>query len=255
MSTPTLKLARLGDGPEIFHTLQGEGVTVGRPAVFLRTSLCNLHCRWCDTDYTWNWVGTPWPHDRDAEPGYAKFRREDEIIEVTVGEAARRILDFACPRVVFTGGEPLLQQEALEGLATALCTAMPGVALEVETNGTLAPEEALAEQVSQFNVSPKLANSGNPAESRRRTGVLRAFLATGRAWFKFVIAGAEDVQEVLDLVRGVPLPADRVLLMPEGRTAEAVAAHRGLAVQLCLEHGFTFTDRLHLRLFGARRGT
>jgi organic radical activating enzyme len=69
-----MKLARLGEGPEIFHTLQGEGVSVGLPAVFIRASRCNLHCVWCDTDHTWNFTGTPWPHEKNAVPGYTAAR-------------------------------------------------------------------------------------------------------------------------------------------------------------------------------------
>lgn len=70
-----MKLARLPDGsPEIFFTLQGEGRHTGLPSVFIRASLCNLHCRWCDTDYTWNWDDTSHAHDKDADPSYRKYR-------------------------------------------------------------------------------------------------------------------------------------------------------------------------------------
>ena len=84
-----MKLAKLGEGPEIFHTLQGEGPSVGVPAVFIRASRCNLHCVWCDTDHTWNFEGTPWPHEKDALPGYAKYRKSDVTIEIEPAEAAR----------------------------------------------------------------------------------------------------------------------------------------------------------------------
>ena len=78
-----MKLARLPDGrPEIFHTLQGEGRNTGLASVFIRSSLCNLHCRWCYTDYTWNLEGTNFAHDRDSDPSYKKYRREDQIIDL-----------------------------------------------------------------------------------------------------------------------------------------------------------------------------
>ena len=83
-----MKLARLGDGAEIFHTLQGEGVSMGVPAVFVRLSLCNLHCVWCDTDHTWNFEGTRWVHEKDGVGGYVKFKKEEVMMEMGVGEVA-----------------------------------------------------------------------------------------------------------------------------------------------------------------------
>ena len=107
-----MKLARLPDGsPEIFHTLQGEGASLGKPSVFIRSSLCNLHCQWCDTDYTWNWEGTPWKHERDGDPGYAKFRKSEQIIQRTPAEVAACAERFPCRHLVLTGGEPLLQEQ------------------------------------------------------------------------------------------------------------------------------------------------
>ena len=51
-----LKVSRQPSGePEIFHSIQGEGVSAGTPTVFLRLATCNLACTWCDTRYTWDW--------------------------------------------------------------------------------------------------------------------------------------------------------------------------------------------------------
>ena len=255
MPTARFKLARLGDGPEIFHTLQGEGVSAGRPAVFVRLSLCNLHCRWCDTDYTWNWEGTPFAHDRDSEPGYTKFKQEDQMLDMAPDQVADIVARWPTRRVVLTGGEPMLQQEGLRDLAAELRARDPAYFFEVETNGTLLPEDSLDRFIGQYNVSPKLENSGNREALRFRPPVLEWFAASGKAWFKFVVSSIEDVAEIRTIINQTGISNERVLLMPEGRTPEAVAAHRDLVVKLCLENGYTFTDRLHLRLFGARRGT
>ena len=96
------------------------GVTTGLPSVFIRASLCNLHCRWCDTDYTWNWQGTPWEHDNDTTPGYQKFKKETHLVELDVAEVARIVSSLPCYNVILTGGEPLLQDEAWCSLHKAL---------------------------------------------------------------------------------------------------------------------------------------
>jgi len=142
-----MKLAKLGNGPELFFTLQGEGVSAGLPAVFVRASRCNLHCVWCDTDHTWNFEGTPWLHEKDATTGYRKHRKEDVTIELSPAAVAEKVAEFPCRRVVLTGGEPLLQ------LDMSLIAALHGrgFSLALETNGTL----PVPEGVDWICVSPK----------------------------------------------------------------------------------------------------
>ena len=251
----TLKLARLDGGPEIFHTLQGEGVSVGVPAVFVRLSLCNLHCTWCDTDYTWNWKGTPFTHENDALPGYEKFDKEDQLIEMSVSEVADEVVKFPCRRVVLTGGEPLLQMEGLEHLIDELRARDGDYFFEIETNGTRVPSSCILDRVNQFNVSPKLENSGNKQTLRIQRDALEFFANCEAAWFKFVVARESDFDEIRALVGEFNIPRSRVLLMPEGRSVEAIHTHRELVIDACLREGFRFSDRLHLRLFGAKRGT
>lgn len=249
-----MKLAKLGDGPEIFHTIQGEGVSAGCPAVFVRTSLCNLHCVWCDTDHTWNFVGTPWPHEKDPVPGYGKHRKEDVILEMTPDEVARRVVSFGCNRVVLTGGEPLLQQEELLSVIHGVRAALPDCVFEVETNGTRVPDAGFAEAVDQFNVSPKLANSGIDETLRIQPAALEGFARMDKAWFKFVVTAPADLAEIQTLRTRFGIPADRVLLMPEGRTAADLDRSARKLAELCRDLGFRFCDRLHVRIWGDRRG-
>ena len=99
-----LKTSRRPSGePEIFHSIQGEGVTAGTPSVFLRLSTCNLACTWCDTRYTWDWDN----HDYDRE-----------VVALDAEDVEQRILGFRCPHLVITGGEPLIQQKALAPLGS-----------------------------------------------------------------------------------------------------------------------------------------
>ena len=247
-------LARLNDGPEIFFTVQGEGVSAGLPAVFVRSSLCNLHCQWCDTDHTWNFEGTPWKHDKDADPAYRKHRKIDVIIEVPPVEIVAKVASYPCHRVVLTGGEPLLHQPAWLEVIAGLRALDPAYVFEVETNGTKMPSPEFRAAVNQFNVSPKMANSGMEARLRIVPEVLAAFVADPKAWFKFVARGEEDMPEILAFTEEFGIPSQRVLLMPEGRTPAELDRHALEIVARCMLHGWRFCDRLHVRLWGDKRG-
>lgn len=253
---PRMKLARMPDGsPEIFYSLQGEGRHAGRPSVFIRASLCNLHCHWCDTDYTWNWTGTSYAHERDADPSYRKYNREEQIVDLTPHEIASSLAAFSCHNYVFTGGEPLLQERSWLDLMAILAKADGSSPFfEIETNGTLMPGAPFLERIHQINVSPKLTNSGVPGEQRLKPAVLSSLASTGKADFKFVIGSEEDLQEVVDLVTEANLVHDRVFLMPKARKVAELESQQGTVAAFARELGFRYSDRLHLRLYGSRRG-
>lgn len=250
-----LRLARSHDGrPEVFHSLQGEGPTLGQPRVFVRASLCNLHCVWCDTDYTWNWQGTPFAHARDGDPSYSKFRRQEEIVELTAAETAAEVARFSCTSVVLTGGEPMLQQKGWIELMDRLRQRDAAYRFEVETNGTILPLPAFDEQIEQYNVAPKLANSAVPGPLRVKSTALPFFASSRKAFFKFVVVAPEDLEEVLELVERYGIPRGRVYLMPEGTTSEVLRERAPWVAEAAKDHGFHFSDRLHIRLWGSRRG-
>lgn len=249
-----MKLARMGDGAEIFHTLQGEGVSVGMPAVFVRFSLCNLHCVWCDTDHTWNFVGTPWVHEKDKLPGYQKHCKEEAIIEMDAGKIAVQVRKYGCRHVVLTGGEPLLQEDGLVGLIQELRSDGADWFFEMETNGTRLPGGELMAAVGQFNVSPKLGNSGVAANLREKPEVIRGFVGSGKAWFKFVVEKESDLAEVMALVERSQIPTARVILMPEGRNVAEIDKIAPWLAEKCRDLGVRFSDRLHVRLWGDKRG-
>jgi len=249
-----MKLAKLGDGPEIFHTIQGEGVSVGMPAVFIRASRCNLHCVWCDTDHTWNFEGTPWPHEKDAVPGYTKHRKADVTFEITPQDAAERVMGYGCVRTVITGGEPLLQEKAFLEMIGHIRENDPEHQFEVETNGTRIPSPAFHEAVNQFNVSPKLANAGMPESLVRNSEALRFLAASPKAWFKFVVAEPADLREIEDLCEAHAISRKRILLMPEGRVSEELDRSSAWLADVCRDGGYRFCDRLHIRIWGDKRG-
>jgi organic radical activating enzyme len=171
-----LVLARTPEGgPEIFASIQGEGVSMGLPSTFVRLAICNLRCRWCDTAYTWDW---------------ARFERAASTLVLAADDVAEAVRALPPRNVVVTGGEPLLQRRQLVPLIAALRA--EGYRFEVETNGTVGPGP-LAGLIDQFNVSPKLAHSGNEGLRRIAPAALRELAATGRAWFKFVVAEPADL--------------------------------------------------------------
>ena len=233
-----LRVSRRPDGrPEVFYSLQGEGPNTGAPSVFLRLATCNLACAWCDTKYTWDW---------------ATYDYNREVMNLHANEVEERIRAFGCSRLIITGGEPLLQQAELAPMAASL--KKDGFQLEVETNGTIAPLANLERDVDQWNVSPKLESSGNPRDRREQRQALDALARLPNAYFKFVVTQPEDVTEVCALRDAYGLPGKRIILMPEGVTAESIKDRSPWVAEACAKEGFRFSTRLHILLWGDQRG-
>ena len=232
--------------PEIFASLQGEGVSAGRPSTFIRLSRCNLACVWCDTAYTWHFTGDNRPHRDDVS-----FDRAANQVTLSEEDAAARIAALGQDRLVVTGGEPLLQAPALARMLALL----DDYHVEIETNGTVAPTDALDVLVHQYNVSPKLRHSGNPIDISLNPEMLVHWSQEPKANFKFVVSAPEDVEEVLSLKREYAISGARIFLMAEGRDSETLHERAHWLVPLCAQHGLNFTDRLHIHAFGDTRGT
>ena len=233
-------------GPEIFASVQGEGPSMGMPVAFMRLSRCNLACVWCDTAYTWHFQGDERPHR-----GGVEYDRKANQLSLPEDEVAARITALGQSRLVITGGEPLLQAPALARLLELL----PDVSVEIETNGTTRAPAPLDIRIDQFNVSPKLAHSGNPAELALLPERLDAYATDPRAWFKFVIAKPADVEEVLALRDRYRFRPGHVFLMAEGTDSETLREREKWLAPLCVRHGFRLSDRLHIHLFGDTRAT
>lgn len=221
-----------GDG--VFFTIQGEGRSMGMPAVFLRLHFCNLACSWCDTKYTW---------DKNSREFWQEA--QDWSLEQTI----REIIRFPARRLIITGGEPLLQQRKIAKLIPQL----PNWDLEIETAGTITPLPELQESI-QFNVSPKLAHSGNSRSARYKPQALRTFNQLPLTSFKFVVQGPDDFQEIDQIVGECELDQSKIIIMPEGSSPEEVRKHGLMVVEEVKSRGWRLMPRLHVELWGAQRG-
>jgi organic radical activating enzyme len=222
---------------EVFDSLQGEGVNIGKPCRFVRLSLCNLHCHYCDTKYTWD---------------FKQFDYDTEVREASVEAIAEQLRSAPAGHVVITGGEPLLQQRAL---ARVFERVPRELFIEIETNGTRVPLPALRERVDQWNVSPKLASAGDPEPLRIRPEALTALRDTGRAFLKLVVKTAADRDEAEALRARFDFARDRTLLMPEASTREELQARSIEVAGWSQALAVRFSSRLHIALWGGRRAT
>lgn len=222
---------------EIFESIQGEGMLAGVPSLFLRASGCNLRCAWCDTPYaSWAPEGEEWTADQLA------------------GRAAASPLRH----VVITGGEPMIFPDLAP--LTRRLEAL-GKHITIETAGTVDQDAAC----HLMSISPKLANSTPHAveggrwvemheRARLRRDVLRALMARYDYQLKFVIREEADLAEVQTLAGELGAPAERVLLMPEGVDPERLRERSVWLAEACRRTGFRYSPRLHIFLFGNRRG-
>ena len=223
---------------EIFHSLQGEGIHVGMPSVFVRTSGCNLRCTWCDTPYA------SWKAEGDS------LSVDDIVGQVDEWPGTRH--------VVVTGGEPLIAPD-MDRLVGRLRD--QGRTVTIETAGTVYLADVAPDL---FSISPKLANSvpgpDQPRERQihqrqNRLSALPDYIASGcDCQFKFVIQTDDDAGEALDLIDLLKLPRHRVFLMPEGASPRQVQARAAAVADICLREGLRYSGRLHLDLWGGQRG-
>lgn len=245
-----LKLARNDQGePEIFRSIQGEGPAIGRPRTFVRLSGCNLHCVWCDTPYTWNWAGTPFAHQNST-----KFEIGAEMVKLSAIETAARVKALPSEGVVITGGEPLLQTEAVVELIDALRADDHRAIVDIESNGSIVPSDELIERIDYFVISPKLAHAGNDQTVALKPEALRRYAELPSASYKFVCTTAADVDAAAKLSAAYNFAPQRIYIMPEGTTSEAILARGPQLIDSVIKHGFNYSDRLHIHLFGQKRG-
>ena len=218
---------------ELFYSLQGEGSLVGVPSVFVRTSGCNLRCSWCDTPYT-SW--------------------KPEGVELTLDQIVDQVKTHPARHVVVTGGEPMIAP-AIVPLTERLRDL--GMHITIETAGTVYQPVTC----DLMSISPKLSNSTPEGQwaaqhdrLRIQPGTLAELMHRYEYQLKFVIEKPEDLAEVRALVASLRAEQSRVILMPEGVDPAPLHERALWLAEICKEEGFRFSPRLHVDLYGNRRG-
>ena len=244
---------------EIFKSIQGEGKYTGHPSIFIRVAGCNLKCCFgdsvCDTYYTSYYTDEP------------RYTREDVIDYVMEYQNISH--------VVITGGEPLLYAKDLENLIWDIRGIRP-LTITIETNGTMPP---LNTKYIYYSVSPKLSTAvAKPGQVVDLPGGRRHMFTNeeverfnkirinkenltkfaslyGNYQFKFVYTSPESVDEIKSIIKSLGVkvdPAD-IYLMPEGDVEGKLQKKRQECVDVCIENGWTYTDRIHILIWGDRR--
>jgi 7-carboxy-7-deazaguanine synthase len=220
---------------ELFYSVQGEGSLVGVPSVFIRTSGCNLRCVWCDTPYT-SW--------------------SPEGADLSLDQILAEVHAYPARHVVVTGGEPMIAPEIIP-LTERL--RQVGRHITIETAGTVFKPVAC----DLMSISPKLRNSTPVSEERWAAqhdrlrsdlGALSQLLARYDYQLKFVIEAPRDLDEVRGLLPQLNADRGRVILMPEGTDRDVLRERGRWLAETCKAEGFRYSPRLHIDLYGNRRG-
>jgi len=212
---------------EIFYSVQGEGLTIGQPSIFIRLSGCNKKCSWCDSKYSWN-------------EGESK----------TIFDIIKEVRKYNCYNIVITGGEPLLQQSQLIKLMEQLLEINPFYHFEIETNGTIAPTKRLAELTDLFNVSPKFENFSYATEFSNICDLSEH----PNLIFKFVVEKEEDMKLILDFNKKYNYRQHEVFLTPCAISISTMIAILPFLSEQAKIYNFRVTPRLQILTYGNKRG-
>ena len=232
---------------EVFYSIQGEGKTTGFPAVFVRLAGCNLMCGGKGTEKDGKLHdGATWRCDSIEVWIKGKSKPYAEILPIECQEAIRNGAN-----VIITGGEPMLQQKNIEGFIQYIVEQINDFPfIEIETNGTIMPSDDMLNLVDQWNVSPKLANSGMPLEDRINEEVLTK-LSKYNTQFKFVVSSRQDWEEI-KAINGID--KTQITLMPAGSNQEELKETKELVAEICKQNYLRLTNRLHIDIWNKKTG-
>lgn len=217
---------------EIYPAVQAENNsrTFGMPTIFIRFSGCNLCCFKCDSSYASSKIEKVYNYNEH------KVVREIEKVMNQYPNISN---------ITFTGGSPLLVQEQL----CFIISKFPQMTYDVETNGTIMPNKFLQKYIDNWNVSPKLSLMCN-SPLRINKEVLTFYNKKDNAVFKFVVSTEKDIKELEEL----KLDNNKIILMPEGFDQKKINEATNRIIELAKKYGYRMTPRLHIMLYGKKRG-
>ena len=226
---------------ELFvDTIQGEGISTGIPASFLRLKDCSLQCVFCDTLEVWKQG-----NEYSFNELFSLLEEYGVVQKFRQGQ-----------RLVLTGGSPLLQQNELTRFIHEFYNKYHFKPyIEVENECMIEPTLSFIDIVNQWNNSPKLSNSGMKEKIRYKPELLRKMSLLPNSYFKFVVDCKEDWQEINEFFLLPELiKKEQIILMPCGQTQDELSKTRELVADLAVEKNVRFSDRLHVTIWNKKTG-
>lgn len=244
---------------EIFGpTIQGEGKYTGNPSVFIRFGKCNMQCPGFEVEYE-----TPsgikkcscdsfYASDIAFRDEWKKYKTADELILEVASFLPKYKID-----IVLTGGEPLLYWKDKEFQKFMKYYIDNGFKLTIETNASINIEllEIWHKEIV-FSMSVKLSNSGENLSKRVNINTLNNIIKISKgSYLKFVVdkefikKATQEIDEIINKI----LPCE-VYLMPLGDTSEIIDKNSLSVIELALDKGYKYSDRLHIRVWNNQRG-
>ena len=233
---------------EVFYSIQGEGITSGYPSVFIRLGGCNLICGGMGTQFdeqlhnnaTWRC---------DTIEVWMKSQLTN-INEILTNEEHEAIINGA--NIIITGGEPLIQQNALKSFVEHIDLLYKNVYIEIETNGTINPSDYLTKRIDQWNCSPKFENSGNEKFMFYHKDVIKK-LNKLNTIFKFVVSQDKDWQSINELYMPL-IDKKKAWLMPSGENRTLLDESKQIVAEMCKKNYIKYTNRLHIEIWNKKTG-
>jgi len=260
-----------------FYTVQGEGISSGIPAYFVRLGICNLTCgmsraftnmlakeqkledgeifegdlhkegkaTWtCDSTSQWLWRG----EDKEFQYLIDRWKEEGVYQDILKGDI----------HIIWTGGEPTIKGhqvainnffEYWESVEPYFLNIRNNVFSEIETNGTVVID-SLFNRLNQINCSPKLANSGMTEKQRINPEAIKRIMQHHNYQFKFVISTEDDVKEIFrDFVEPFNIPLKNLVCMPGLDDAANFEERTRFVMEMAKKYRFRGLTRLHIAAY------